>query len=751
MRTTTVRLLAVLLAACAALALGGGTAAAAPDSAAQPGQTSTTAGSLPKGFPDDLKQFIGGTPEFKRGPWFSGACANRGGDFGMYLSKMFPVENRLRYWALDADGKAALLIGYTQTQQSVARGFVDNPPVNLIVDGQPKTVAGKDQIAKAITDGATPASDDVYGKTFPNDNAEFYPPAPTCADDLARWTSKASTTWGMNWVGTPDDASRQAMIAAGAPDASVTDPCGMDTKRGGWAYCAHAMFVNCDKADRGDDLARCRDWNLGIGRMFAGTKDWIDRNTSFGDRVDDAIRSTPEYREAKALADAFTAVYQFSKKVVAFVKDPGNVIDDWANDIKEWAVSTTQAVLRGLVSVGEFNVGTDWFLSQYAIAAGLGVAVMSIMFITLAARAARPRGRHGGTSELVGVAFGYLPAGLLAMMFAPAVIAVLQPLTHGLTEFFAQAIGSKTDETVNNVSATLGGLTKDTLVGGTIAGIIGFLLLGLGAFALYIGLLMHQIGLPLAGIISAICWGMWIHPKWRAKALRPALMFLSLMLSTPLLFLCIGVIEDVINSAAKSSMTGDGDLKSLGQLALMGLAFFVLGLAPFSLLKWAPILPSAEDADRMGDSGAGSGAIAGAGMGAGLSAARGPHRSVGSGAATNSAAASSPGASSHSGNTGSGGHAPSAASSPISPSGGGHGGGGGHHGGSAAAGAGGKAMTGAGGKAALGAAGGLATGGLVTTAALLGSAAQGGSRAAAISAMNRIHGTAADSAPTTDQ
>lgn len=741
----TVRLFAAVLAAVCALILANPTiAAAAPEQAPPAGTTSTTAGNLPKGFPNELKQFVGGTDEFKNGPWFKGTCANRGGDFGAYLAAMYPKENQLRYWSLSADDKAGFLIGQNLAVASATSKPLDS--VELSVNGKTQMVAGKDKIAEAITNGAVPANPATYGKTFPNDNPEFYPPAPTCADDLASWTSKASTTWGFDWAKSPDAASQAAMKKAGAPDAAVTDPCGM-TGKGAWAYCSHAMFVNCDKVNRADDNARCLAWNTSVGRMFSGTKDWIDRNTSFSDRfsdgLDKVIRATPQYIAVKATVDAFSSVYQLSKKVVEFVKDPGGIIDDWANALKSWAVSTTNAVLRGLVSVGDFDASSSWFIEQYAIAEGIGVFVMAIMLILVAMRSGRPRGGSGGPRELMGIAFGYMPAGLLAMMFAPAFILFLQPLSHGLTDFFSSLIGSKTDEVVNNVSATLGGLTKDTLIGGSIAGILAFGLLGFGAFVLFVGLLMHQIGMPLAGVVSAICWGMWINPKWRAKALRPGLMFISLMFSTPLLFLLIGVIEDIINSAAKSSVTGGGDLKSLGQLALLAMAFFALGLAPFALLKWAPILPSAEDADKMGGGGAGSGSIAGAGMGAGLAAASSPGRSVGSGGATNVAAAS--GGAHSAGNSSPGGATPAGSHSMPSATGGG--GGGGHHGaaGGKAAGMGGKAM--AGGKAGAGMAASAGTG----TAAALGMAAQGGSKAAAISAMNRIHGSASDAAPETQQ
>ncbi|MCK0515764.1 ABC transporter permease [Williamsia sp. DF01-3] len=614
------RALLLVTAALVLVTVGAGQAAAAPDAA--PVAPTTGGKQLPKGMPTELNQFVAGTDEFKNGPWFKGVCADKGGDFAGYLAAMFPNEEALRYWGLPADQKVKLI-------QAKAMGLVVSNVELPSGESLPAEALRDEAKAKEAADAGWAPPSDWYQETFPNDRSEFYPSAtPVCAADLKRWTSEAITTWGFKWAKQPDAASMDIMTAAedgprrtnaeaGDPQRNrIEDPCNTGEKRG-WAYCEHAFFVNCDQASIGNDRYNCLDWNTNVGKMFDETAAWIDRNTELSDRVDEAIKETGAYKLGAAAVDAFSMLWTGAVAIAKFIDDPSSVIDDWANTMKEGSISLLQNVLPGLAEVGNFDFKAQWFLAWYAKAVGLGIAVLAVLFLAATVRAAR----RGGGQELMAT-LSYAPLAVALMMFAPGAAYMIEAFCAALADAIVGGMGTSVDELVNNISATLGAVNKDTLVGGTLMGLIGFGLLAIGGFALYVGLLMHQVGIPLASCAMAIGFAFFVYPPMRKKALRIPMTLLSLMLSVPLLFFMLALISDLLNDAAKNATAGTGELQSLGMLTLMALAFIVIGIAPFSMMKWAPILPDTEDADRMGDSGGGSGQIIGAGMGGAIGASR---------------------------------------------------------------------------------------------------------------------------------
>lgn len=722
-----VALLAVL--AIVAASIGAGSAAADDEPAAGQGTSVQNDGGkkLPAGFPTPLKRFVAGTEEFKSAPWFKGVCADKGGDFAGYLAAMFPVEPELLFWSRSEDERAAQL----------ADRYKENGSLS------PK-ISSAEEAKKAMSGGSfRPTRDNGWlDASYPTDKSEDYPSTtPVCAEDLAQWGNKSISAWGFEFVDVPDDDSIKAMAGGDAQlENRIRKPCESPSAEGVW-FCVHAFYLDCEKPTEQREITKCRQWNVGVGKLFRGTANWIDQNTGVSDRINNVgrnaiglwLKTTPAYWQGKIYSAAFANLWnQTAGAVAKFFKDAQDMPEKWANWFKEFALDLTTTVLPGLASVGEFDLKAPWFLKWYAMSIGLGFAVMTVMFLLATVRASR----SGGAEALARDTLGYLPTAIAAMMYTPMLAWMLQALAHEMTMLIANLMGTSMDEVVDNVSSMLGSLTNETLVGGVIGAIIGFGLLGMGAFALFLGLLMHQIGIPLACVACAIGYGMLVHPTWRRKALRVPMMLISLILSTPLLFLALAVIIQVINWSAAESTTGDGKLASWGQLALCAFAFFVIGIAPFSLLKWSPLLPGNEDADRMGDSGGGAGQIVGAG---GMGAAGGVRASHSaretSGAASGSGAHHAAAASHHGG----GAHA----------AGGGGGGGGGGSG--QVVGKAGKAMSMAGGPV-------TATAGRLASVAgkgahVAGDAAKAGvsagTRAGAINASQRAHGIAADSAPTT--
>lgn len=132
---------------------------------------------------------------------------------------------------------------------------------------------------------------------------------------------------------------------------------------------------------------------------------------------------------------------------------------------------------------------------------------------------------------------------------------------------------------------------------------------------------------------------MWVHPTLRKKAMRPIFVFVSIVFSKPVIFLGLGFLATVLIDSSAGAYV-DGDLASLGALAMSAVCIGLVGLAPWSLLEYAPFLPSSEDSEGFGD----TGSAAGEGLGGTLQTAQMAMMARGGGGGGEVAAARSAGA-----------------------------------------------------------------------------------------------------------
>ncbi|MFI1919332.1 hypothetical protein [Nocardia sp. NPDC020380] len=568
---------------------------------AQPNTTQPASESLPDGFPTDLRQFITNTDQF-RAAWFSGTCADRGGDVGAYINAVMPVEDRLQYWTADDKAKAQLL-------------------------GADLPVTGRQAEVQAIISQHAEPPKDMLPKVFPAGDPEYQMSAPACADDLKRWTGRSAwNAWGFEWSTTPDDQSMNAIRAQLAgqkvPDRVWTDPCHV-----GFAYCTHAYFVDCANSDPATgDQTRCLAWNRSVGKLFGGTANWLEKNTSLSDRIDKVIDPLigAQFANGAAVLSGFGWLWKKNVAAIRFVDNPESVIDDWANSSKASAVELSSRVLDGLSSVGRFDPSAEWFLHWYALSTGIGIIVMGAMTLLALWRAAA----KGETIKTIsGDLFGYMPAGVLLMMFAPMFATLLVSLANDASDAVTRAAGPDMGQMITNLQLFTGKLSASNLAGGVLVGLFLFLLLIAGALAVFFGLLMHQVALPMLAVASGIGFGMWVHPHWRKKALRPVLLFIAIVFSKPLLFLLLATMTGLLNSALTEGDPAQAKLGTLGQLCLVVVAFLVVGLAPWTVLRYAPLLPSRSDAAGFGQaSSLMAGAVGGAGTAMWWSGRRSPGR-----------------------------------------------------------------------------------------------------------------------------
>src|SRR5699024_7555106 len=189
---------------------------------------------------------------------------------------------------------------------------------------------------------------------------------------------------------------------------------------------------------------------------------------------------------------------------------------------------------------------------------------------------------------------------------APGAAQLLVSLADALSEGIGSPLGMSADDAVNNVSAVMGDLTSDTIVGGAISGIVLFVLVIIGVCATFFGLLMHAAALPILSAVAGIGFGMWVHPKWREKALRPVMVFIGMVFMMPLLLLMLGVVFTTVNIWSAQA-SGSSGLDRFAAVGMIGVCFVLAGLAPWAMLKYAPILPTAADSAGFGAGGSTAG------------------------------------------------------------------------------------------------------------------------------------------------
>uniref|UniRef100_UPI000B1D8FC0 hypothetical protein n=1 Tax=Aldersonia kunmingensis TaxID=408066 RepID=UPI000B1D8FC0 len=393
----------------------------------------------------------------------------------------------------------------------------------------------------------------------------------------------------------------------------------------------------------------CMGWNAVVGKLSVGTAHWIAAQRSVWDRVGGVFEDAavaPLVALGKPAVMAWSGLYDLAAPIVkaaAFVANPADAIDDLANKLHEGAVGLSGAVLSQLATTGQFDPSWSWYLAKYAQSAALGIVLMGFMCIHTIMRAAR----RGTPGELAASLGAYLPLALAAQAFAPAVASLIILGANALASDVAKASGTDLAEMSTGVYS-LGNITVNAVPGGSIVGVVIFLFLLIGAAAVWVGQQLHAIGLPIVGVVVAISFGLWVSPKYRHKAIRPILVFLSIVFSKILLFVLLGVIF-ALSAAKLRSGDAVNPLGAVERVAFVALAMMVAGLAPWALLKWVPFLPTASDSTDFGSGppisaavigGAGSAAMylhSGRRGGAGADTPRAPINSTAANTATNPA------------------------------------------------------------------------------------------------------------------
>ncbi|MEU3765016.1 hypothetical protein AB0E55_08135 [Amycolatopsis keratiniphila] len=262
-----------------------------------------------------------------------------------------------------------------------------------------------------------------------------------------------------------------------------------------------------------------------------------------------------------------------------FVPDPSTPLDDLVNSVHASAFDLVKQVVNGLGDQGNVSPAAPGFLTQYAAAAGLGLVVMAFAAIFAVFHGLR----RGGRDDLRESLFKYLPLAVLLIVFFPAIGVLVSNVANAAGEGIAGWGATTIGQTGSRIEK-LAGISADKLPGGAFVGLIVSLLIVAGALGVFLVLAVEKIGLPVAGVIAGIGWGMLVHPVWRPKALRVPALWLGLIFAKPLLFLLLAAAFGAFG-AAEGDPSG---VPGLIQLCLLAVALIVSSVAPLMVLRTLP-------------------------------------------------------------------------------------------------------------------------------------------------------------------
>lgn len=297
------------------------------------------------------------------------------------------------------------------------------------------------------------------------------------------------------------------------------------------------------------------------------------------------------------LGDAVAAAKAAASAAVTaakFIANPADGFESLANHVKEGAASLVETVMvKAATAVSPMQLNSDWFRGYYAPAFGLGLVVLAVMLFMLY----KDVGRGELEESDLASAIVHAPLVVLVMAFTPAVGSVLAGFADALAAATAKlAAPAISDFLVTDGSAwaAMSAVTAGVMPGGVLVPIVVFLCMMFGAFSTLMGIIAQSIGVYVSTVTLAIGWGMWVHPKWRPKVRKLLAFVISLMLQKAALWLVLGAIFTVLTNAFGPPSVTDGF--SL-LVALIGTAtgLVMVGLAPWALLKYMPLMPGGNE------------------------------------------------------------------------------------------------------------------------------------------------------------
>jgi len=300
--------------------------------------------------------------------------------------------------------------------------------------------------------------------------------------------------------------------------------------------------------------------------------------------------------------------------VAVFIKDANDGMGKLANDTKDGAVKAVQVVLNTMTSTSSFTVDND-FRTSWAAFAGLGLALLAGMLFKLF-RDISNEEEGVSLDDLRKSLIWYAPLSMVLVVYGPALAWRIQQwmndLTSGATGWAAGKISEFMVVMMKFADMTSGGAFT------SVAGVLLFGLLFIGAWGVYTILLLQPFALMMIGAGIALIMGFLIHPKYRPRVAKVAALWGAISFSKVLFFLLAGTAFGWMahNAAFQDGASVDSNMVNAGAVLQVAAVLLLFTFSPMLLFSFVPILPqSATSIGHQGPSIVGPALLGGAAAG----------------------------------------------------------------------------------------------------------------------------------------
>jgi hypothetical protein len=304
-----------------------------------------------------------------------------------------------------------------------------------------------------------------------------------------------------------------------------------------------------------------------------------------------AVAATQKDKIAGWFWDAYKVALGAAETVVAvvsFIANPARALEFFANDLKSDAVGLFTDVMTQVTTVSSFDASATWWRTAYAATAGIGVAVLAGMILLTLCQSST--GKIG--PEETGRSLGHSVIAVLMMFMGPPVASLIASVADGMSTGIIAWMGP--DVVGFLAKATAFTALTSHMSGGLAMGLLIFGALFIAAFGVLGTFIVQTVSTYILGTVIGLAWGMTGNPKWRKKAMRLPTVWVGLVLAKPAMLLVLGVVAKMANSIDLAPHSGQG-LKALINALIIVVALLTIAFAPWSLLKWFPLLPDGSD------------------------------------------------------------------------------------------------------------------------------------------------------------
>lgn len=306
----------------------------------------------------------------------------------------------------------------------------------------------------------------------------------------------------------------------------------------------------------------------------------------------------PHVCELPGVVEGAAGAANAAVETAQFMHDPFGYI---AERLQGAAAELADAVLPNLEAVTHPELDREWFISTYRVSFALAllvfVAFLGWNFLAL--------GRRRITSdELMETLAFYVPLFLGGAMFGPAIGQFLLSFTGALTNSVMHwgFGGGSTSETTTRLQEVIAAGNPDAIAGGAVVSILLFFAMVIGLLMVFAVLVVMLVTLYLTGAILPLSLVWLVHPHRRGRGLKLVAVWVGICFSHVLLFLLLGAAFKMVSEFMSVHPAGGGPgeggiaaapLQALVNLVVAVIALFMATLAPFKLLRFAPVGPTA--------------------------------------------------------------------------------------------------------------------------------------------------------------